>query len=229
MHSAKFRIFDDMSCRQRRYFGQSAAGISCFVGTSDYHLTSPNVQHEIEQVANTVVPADDDLMNDTKWAAFNVHTIATGYNGGRTYCFRVDNASSSKASLDSCNTWVAHIKKQCELAIQRVAHNTFVQTSKVMSPPPQTSFSAFAEWQLFRQLRVQHLLTSHAWQRIFGLIIFMNFVINMVQSQTLPGDDTPFGRVFANLDITFTSVSHRSLPYVSLTLDIVPVDYSAHS
>jgi hypothetical protein len=62
------------------------------------------------------------------------------------------------------------------------------------------------------QLRVQKLLASNEWQRAFGLLIFINFVINMVQSQTLPGEETGFGRAFNTLDILFTTV-----PYYTTT------------
>ena len=55
---------------------------------------------------------------------------------------------------------------------------------------------------------MQRLLASNGWQRVFGLLIFVNFIINMVQSQTLPGEDTGFGRTFNILDILFTTVPH---------------------
>ena len=144
-------------------------------------------------------------MTQSKLEAFNVHTIATGFNGGRTYCFRVEDASSSAASLESCNEWVAQIKKASKIAIQRVAHNTFIQTTKVTTDSTLSQHISHAS--MLWQLRMQQLLTSHLWQRTFGLIIFLNFVINMVQSQTLPGDDSPFGHIFNVLDITFTAVS----------------------
>ena len=65
-----------------------------------------------------------------------------------------------------------------------------------------------------RQLWVQTLLASNGWQRTFGLLIFINFVINMIQSQALPEEDTPFGKVFNTLDIVFTAVRTAIYIYI---------------
>jgi hypothetical protein len=87
-------------------------------------------QHEIEKVANTAI-VDAELSDSAKYAAFNIHTLATGYNGGRTYCFRADQVDTKAVSSDRCNEWIEHIKRTAKLAHKRVAQRTFMQASKV--------------------------------------------------------------------------------------------------
>jgi hypothetical protein len=86
-------------------------------------------------LAYTDAETDSELTADTKWAAFNIHTIATGYNGGRTYCFRADQVASTAASVERCNDWLAQLKLASKLANQRVARQTLIEASKVSLHP----------------------------------------------------------------------------------------------
>jgi hypothetical protein len=76
-------------------------------------------------MSDTVISGDD------QWAAFNIHTLATGYNGGRTYCFRADQAATKEASSARCNEWIEQMKKISKDAHKRAAQRTFIQASKV--------------------------------------------------------------------------------------------------
>jgi hypothetical protein len=86
-------------------------------------------------LAYTDAETDSELTAEQKWAAFNIHTIATGYNGGRTYCFRADQAASTAASVERCNDWLAQLKLASKIANQRVARQTLIEASKVPHPP----------------------------------------------------------------------------------------------
>ena len=112
-------------------------------------------------MANTDADTDSELTAGQKWAAFNIHTIATGYNGGRTYCFRADQAASTAASVERCNDWLAQLKLASKIANQRVARQTLIEASKVSHPPPPASHRRWLREESAESLDTTHHAASN--------------------------------------------------------------------
>jgi hypothetical protein len=94
---------------------------------------APRSQYDITHVTKVRDNPHDLLSHRSRSAAdmmkaFNVHTVANGYNCGREYCFRITN----EAEFDD---WIATLSKLSQSAAKKHANRTRLEAYRVRHRP----------------------------------------------------------------------------------------------
>lgn len=109
---------------------------------------------------------------------FEVCTELEGYNSGKKFKFRA-------SSPTECQDIVATLQRMVRQAIDTHKRQT--------------------NWQKSQQ-EVARIFNSSPFQMSSALLIFANFLFNVIQNQTLPQEGTAEGKLFEDIDLAFTII-----------------------
>eukprot|EP00960_Hanusia_phi_P033530 750499-Hanusia_phi.AAC.4 len=107
---------------------------------------------------------------------FQISTIPEGYNSGRSFFFRTNNALAGRIIVDNLNTLALSARK----SLRRKSDLAVIQKT------------------------IKLFYNSTPFQSLVALMLVLNFLANVSEQQLRPQPDTPTSRLYDNLDIFFT-------------------------
>jgi len=117
-----------------------------------------------------------DNMEDVDKDQFIVRTVESGFNAGRKFVFRCN-------SKRDCRNWTREIRENIKLLLRS------------------STFGERAEY--YRQV-LRKMVNSAPFQCLVALLIVVNFVLSVVDTELRPTPISQLGRVFEDLEIVFT-------------------------
>ena len=131
---------------------------------------------------------------------FNVHTTSTGLND-RTFSFLAENSWA-------CAEWIRLISTTALVAKQNAVplHKKYQVNAFCLPGAFQRKhWSLIVEW----QEQARRVIESSSFQKFSALLIVVNFLTNVIQTETLPQAGSYDFRLFQSLDLAFTMVVTR--------------------